>query len=56
MIATRGFCLIFFYFFFGGKDCNCDLGFLQETKLEDVELSDICSLWRNQHVGLLFLR
>jgi len=35
---------------------NCDLICLQETKLEDVELSDIRSIWGNQHVGFSVLK
>ena len=38
------------------RDWKCDLICLQETKLEDVELSDICSIWGNQHVGFAIVK
>jgi len=38
------------------KDWNCDLICLQQTKLEDVGLSDIRSIWGNQHVGFAVLK
>ena len=38
------------------RDWNCDLICLQETKLEDFELSDIRSIWGNQHVGFAVLK
>jgi len=33
------------------RDWNCDLVCLQETKLGDIELSDVRSIWGIQHVG-----
>ena len=38
------------------RDWNCDLICLQEAKLEDVELSDICSIWGNQPIGFAVLK
>ena len=38
------------------REWNCDLICLQEIKLEDVELSDIWSIWGNQHVRFSVLR
>ena len=38
------------------RDWNCDLTCLQETKLEEVELSDIRSIWGNQAVGFEVLK
>jgi len=38
------------------REWNCDLVCLQETKLEDIELTDVRSIWGNQHVGFSMLR
>ena len=38
------------------RDWNCDLVCLQETKLEDIQLSDVRSIWGSQHVGFSVLR
>ena len=38
------------------RDWNCDLICLQKTKLEHAELSDIRSIWGNQHVGFAILK
>jgi len=38
------------------RDWNCDPICLQETKLQDVELSDIWSIWGNQPVGFSVLK
>jgi len=38
------------------RDWNCDLICLQETKLEEVEFSDIRSIWGNQAVGFAVLK
>ena len=35
------------------RDWNCNLICLQETKLEDVELSDIRSIWGTSMLGFL---
>ena len=37
------------------RDWNCDLICLQETKLEDVELSNIHSIWGNEPVKFAVL-
>ena len=38
------------------RDWNCDLICLQEARLENVELSDIRSIWENQPVGFMVLK
>jgi len=38
------------------RDWNCDLVCLQQTKLEDVEASDICSIWENHQVGFAVVK
>jgi len=38
------------------REWYCDLICFQETKLEDVELSDIRSILGNQHVGFAVLK
>ena len=38
------------------RDWNCDLVCLQETKLEDIELCDVRSIWGSRHVGFSVLR
>ena len=38
------------------RDWNCDLICIQETKLEEVELADIRSIWGNQAVGFAVLK
>ena len=37
-------------------DWNCDLICIQETKLEEVELADIRSIWGNHVVGFAVLK
>jgi len=38
------------------RNWNCGLVCLKETKLEDIELSDVGSIWGSQHVGFSVLR
>jgi len=38
------------------RDWNCDLIYLQETKLEDIELSNIHSIWGNQLMRFAVLK
>ena len=38
------------------RDWNCDLICIQETKLEEVELADIRSIWGNHVVGFAVLK
>jgi len=38
------------------REWNCDLVCLQETKFEDIELSNVRSIWGNQHVGFSMLK
>jgi len=38
------------------RNWNCDLICIQETKLEEVELADIRSIWGNQPVGFAVLK
>ena len=38
------------------RDWNCHLICIQETKLEEVELADIRSIWGNQAVGFAVLK
>ena len=50
MIGTRALLNIFL------RGWNCDLICIQETKLEEVELADIRSIWGNQVVGFAVLK
>ena len=38
------------------REWNCDHICLQETKLEDIELTDVRIIWANQHVGFSVIR
>ena len=38
------------------RDWKCDLICLRETKMEDVEICDVRSIWGSQHVGFSVLR
>jgi len=38
------------------RDWKCDLICIQETKVEEVELADIRSIWGNQAVGFEVLK